>query len=121
MEFSFVTLLLFMVMFTMFEIDRMVLVMTALADATRAGMRYTIVHGADNPTTTTNIKTVVKDFAASGALSTSRLNFPNLTYTTAMTPGTKVDMTVTYTYDPLTSYFPLSVTLSSTSEGIITY
>ena len=120
-EFSFVALLLFMVLFGMFEIDRMVLVSTALADSTRAGVRYAIVHGSDNAVTTDQVKTVNKNYASTGILNTANLNFPTLTYTPNNQPGSKVDITVTYQYDPFTSYFPLSVTLSSTSQGIITY
>lgn len=120
-EFSFIAVLLMMFLFTMFEMDRMVLVMTALADSTRAGVRYAIVHGADNPKTTDDIKTVIRNFAGSGILNTANLNFPTLTYTPNNSPGSKVDITVTYVYDPFTRYFPLSITLSSTSEGIVTY
>lgn len=119
MEFCFVALLLCMVMFTVFEMDRMVLVMTALADSARAGVRYAIVHGTDNPTTADTIKTVIKDYASTGALNTANLNFPTLTFGGA--PGSKVDITVTYVYDPFTTYFPLTFTLWSKSEGIVTY
>jgi Flp pilus assembly protein TadG len=120
-EFSLIALLLIMIIFTMFEMDRMVLVMTALADSTRAGMRYAIVHGSDNTVTAAQIKTVITNYASTGIINTARLNVPTLTYTPNNSPGSKVDITVTYVYDPFTSYFPLSVTLSSTSQGIITY
>jgi Flp pilus assembly protein TadG len=120
-EFSFIALVFFMILFTTFEMDRMVLVMTALADSTRAGVRYAAVHGSDNPATSTEVTTVIKNFAASGSMSISNVNVSTLTYTPDMNPGSTVDITVTYLYNPLTRYFPLQVTLSSTSQGVITY
>ena len=126
-EFSIVALLLFMLIFTIFEIDRLLLVMTALADSTRAGTRYAIVHGSDNAATATQIKDVIRDFASTGLLDTSRLTIPDPTYTACGTcttnkdPGSKVFIRVTYVYDPFTTYFPLSINLGSSSQGIITY
>jgi len=120
MEFSFVALLLFMILLTMFELDRMVLVSTAIADSARAGVRYAIVHGSNNSTTVGKIQNVVKGFASSGVLDPTRLTITS-TYVNTMAPGTKVDVTVKYVYDPFTRYFPLGFTLGSTSEGVITY
>ena len=121
LEFSFTALLLFMVLFTMFEFFRMALVMTALADATRAGMRYAIVHGSDNPSTKTQVETVIKNFASTGSLNTAAINFPTDTYATTLAPGSTITITTTYTYNPFTSYIPLGFTMSTTSSGIVTF
>lgn len=120
-EFTFIAVTLFMILLTMFELDRMALVSTAIADSARAGVRYAIVHGSDNAVTTAQVQTVIKNFASSGVLDTSKLNVTGPTYTPNTNPGSKVDITVKYVYDPFTSYFPLSVTLGTTSEGIIAY
>lgn len=120
-EFTLVALMLFMVIFVVFEMDRVFLVMTALADATRVGVRYAIVHGSDNPASSSDVQQVVKNFAKSGILDPSRLNFTGPTYTPNSNPGSKVDLKVTYVYDPFVGYFPITFTLGSKSQGIITY
>jgi Flp pilus assembly protein TadG len=125
-EFSFVAVLFLMILFTIFEVDRLLLVTSALAEAARAGVRYAVVHGVDNPTTlgpaTTagTIKNVVSNIASTGILNTANLDITS-TYAPGLAPGATVQVTVTYPYDPFTTYFPLTITLGSTSEGTITY
>src|SRR5438552_18516317 len=46
-EFAFVTFTLLSVVFAAIEFDRMLLVCTTLANSTRAGLRYAIVHSVD--------------------------------------------------------------------------
>jgi Flp pilus assembly protein TadG len=134
-EFTFIAIMLVVVMLGIVEMGRMVLVYTTVANAARAGARYAIVHGADRTGTgangpsgpsssnTTQVKTVVNDFASAGLLNVSNLhiavNYPNGT-NTADSP---VTVTVTYLYDPWVPYFSslLSTTLGSTSEGVITF
>jgi Flp pilus assembly protein TadG len=131
-ELVFITILLFMVIFTMVEMNRMLLVTAALADSARAGVRYAIVHGADNAVTATQIATVIQNFASTGILNPAQLNVANASWTPTYTacsgcrsntqPGSTVQITVSYPYDPFITYFPgLQVTLSSTSDGVITY
>jgi hypothetical protein len=76
-EFALVAFLLMMVIFAGFEFNRMILVYTTLASASRAGVRYAIVHGNDRtgtgdpasgPGNTTNVITKVKQFASMGTL-----------------------------------------------------
>jgi Flp pilus assembly protein TadG len=132
-EFTFIAVMLVVVMLGIVEMGRMMLVYTTVANAARAGARYAIVHGADRtgsgangpsgPGSTTQVKTVVNDFASAGLLNVSNLNitvnYPNGT-NTADSP---VTVTVTYPYDPWVPYFSslLSKTLGSTSEGVITF
>jgi Flp pilus assembly protein TadG len=134
-EFAFVTVLLMLVILASVEFDRMMLVYTTLANSARLGARYAIVHGAtrtgtgdpaSGATNTSNVVTVVKNFAAAGMLQTSNLNvsveYPASTSVTD--PGNKrgalVIVTVTYPYDPFTA-LPLTVTLRSSSRGIIVF
>jgi Flp pilus assembly protein TadG len=116
-EFSLVAFMLLMIIFGVVEISRMVLIYTDVANAAREGTRYVSVHGSDS---TSDIQNVVKN-----ALSAGPINPANATVTPSInsTPGqpSTITITVAYHYDPLTTYFPLSVTLSSKSEGVIVY
>jgi Flp pilus assembly protein TadG len=132
-EFTLIALTLIMLVFTIIEIDRIMLVTGAIADSTRAGMRYAIVHGADDLATTDDIKTVIGNFAQTGILDPAQLAI-TITYSACSTdpgdgcsvspytsPGAVVDIKTTYPYNPFTAYFPLSVNIGSTSEGIIVF
>ena len=46
-EFAIVAMVLMLMVFAGFEIDRMILVYTAVANSAKAGVRYAIVHGSD--------------------------------------------------------------------------
>jgi Flp pilus assembly protein TadG len=132
-EFSLIAFMFIIVLVGIVEMGRMVLVYTTVANAARAGARYAIVHGGDRtgsgydgpsgPGSTTQVVTVVKNFASAGLLNTA-----NLTITVAYpgaknTAGYPVTVTVTYPYDPLVRYFNslLATTMGSTSEGVITF
>ena len=139
-EFALVTFWLMLVVFAGIEFDRMVLVYTTVAEAARVGARYAIVHGCDRTGTgadgpsgassNTQVQTVVQEYAATGALRTSRLTI-NVNYSSAQNVtscattdtngvGSTVQVTVSYPYDPLT-VLPLSVNLYSTSTGIVAF
>ena len=131
-EFSLVCLMFIILLFGVVEIGRMVLVYTSIANAARAGSRYAIVHGADRtgsgvngpsgPGSTTQVQTVVQNFASVGLLDTSRLviavNYPN-----GNSVGSTVSVTVSYPYDPFVTYFNpmLSTTIATTSQGVIAF
>jgi Flp pilus assembly protein TadG len=124
------------VLLSVVEMGRLMLVYTTVANAARAGARYAIVHGGErtgtgadgpsgpgSPCTCTEVQTLVKNFASAGLLDTTRLtvtvNYP----TGRNTAGSAVSVTTSYTYDPLIPYFNaiLAPTVGSTSQGIITY
>jgi hypothetical protein len=131
-EFAFVGLLCCLMLFAAVELGRMALVYNAVANAARAGLRYAIVHGStrtgsglDGPSgpgsNPPEVVTVVDNFAGTGALSLSRLQV-TVSYPDGLNnPGQRVDVQVVYPYDPLTTYFPLSVRLGSVSEGVIAF
>ena len=135
-EFSLVAVMFIVVLLGVVEMGRMLLVYTTLAQSARAGARYAIVHGADRsglqgsgpngPSGTTDssqVTTTVNNFASAGPLNPSKL-IVTVTYPGGTsTVGSAVDVQVSYTYDPLVTYYNplLSVTLSSTSEGIIVF
>jgi len=131
-EFSLVVFLSVILLLSVVEISRMVLVSTTMANAARAGARYAIVHGGtrtgsgvDGPSgpaaNPAQVVTVVRNFASAGLLSPSILvvtvNYPGA----SNAPGQTVSVTVIYPYDPLTSYFPFRVRLGSTSQGVIAF
>jgi Flp pilus assembly protein TadG len=131
-EFALVAVMFILVLLGVVEMGRMVLVYTTLAESARAGARYAIVNGSDQtvspsgpgtPCTCTQIKTIVKDFASAGALDTSGLNITVSYPDGTNIPGSRVTVNVAYTYDPLVRYFNsiLNVTMSSNSQGVITY
>ena len=128
-EFSLIAFMFIIVLLGVVDMGRMVLVYTTVANAARAGARYAIVHGGDltagasGPGNTTQIQTVVQNFASAGLIDTSKLNI-TVTYPyNTNTAGSPVSVTVTYTYDPLVAYFNsiLNTTVGSTSEGVITF
>jgi Flp pilus assembly protein TadG len=131
-EFSLVAFLTIVLLLSIVEISRMVLVYTTVANAARAGARYAIVHGAtrtgsgvDGPSGPTanplQVVTVVRNFASAGLLSPGILvitvNYPGA----SNAPGQTVTVAVVYPYDPLTTYFPLRVRLGSLSQGVISF
>jgi Flp pilus assembly protein TadG len=135
-EFGLITVLLVIVLLSVVEMGRMVLVYTTMANSARAGARYAIVHGGDRtgsgatgpsgPGCTTGcaqINTVVNAFAQGGLLNTANLTttvgYPDGTNTV----GSRVTVTVSYTYDPMIRYFStiLNKPLGSTSQGVITF
>jgi Flp pilus assembly protein TadG len=127
-EFALCTVLLLAVIFSVVEFGRMMLCYTTIANGARIGARYAIVHGSDNPPTT-SIVAVVKDFMQAGTVSASTatvtVTYPgkvNGTSVNCTAPGCRVSVTVSYPYDPLMTYFSLgSITLASSSQGVITW
>ena len=120
-EFAFVLLPLLAILFGAIEMDRMLLSYNAISESARAGVRYAVVHGHYNPTSTTNIEQVARNFVAMGILDPARATV-TVTYEDGTNHiGSPVSVYVTYPFDPLTSFFPLSVTLGSTAKGTITF
>jgi Flp pilus assembly protein TadG len=134
-EFALISVVLMVVFFGSIEFDRLVLVYTTLANASRTGVRYAIVHGEDRTgtgdpasgrTDSSAVVTVVKNFASAGVLNTSALNvtvsYPASASSTdpGNTRGSLVTVSVSYFYDPFT-VLPLHITLRSTTQGIIVF
>lgn len=113
-EFALIAILLFTVVFGSFEIDRLFLVYTTVANATRGAARYAIVHSSGG-----DVEGRAKDLARGIMLDISKLNV-TVTYPTGNSVGSRVVVQVSYPYDPW--LIPrLAVNLSSTSEGVIVF
>jgi Flp pilus assembly protein TadG len=141
-EFALSAFMLVMVLLGVVEMGRMILVYTTIANATKAGARYAIVHGGDRTGSgvngpsgdgsVTQVQTVVQNFASAGLMSLPTnditVSYPQHNSTGPCTSagnlaGCTVTVSVTYPFTPLLGYFNsmLSVSLSSTSEGVITF
>lgn len=131
-EFAVSAFLLVMVLLSIVEFGRMLLVYNAVANAARAGVRYAIVHGGNRTGSGVNgpsgpganppeVVTWVQTIGGTGMLNSAQLTI-NVTYPDGSNgTGSRVNVQVTYPYDPLVAYFPVAVNLSSTSEGVIAF
>ena len=132
-EFSLVSFMLCMLVLGVFEMGRVVLVYTTVANAARAGARYATVHGssraagagsanASGPSSNpAQVVTVVKNFASAGLLTTSRLVITVAYPGASNAPGQLVNVTVKYPYDPLSRWLPFQVNLGSTTQEVIVF
>lgn len=137
-EFSLMAVMFIMLLLGVVELGRMLLVYTTIAHAAKYGSRFAIVHGfiqsgtTDTTSTVTAIQTQVQNFSGIAPLDNTNVsvavNYPTYvfsgkTYCGTNAVGCPVQVKVSYPFTPLLGYFnsALSVTLSSTSEGVITY
>lgn len=126
-EFALCAVLLLALIFAVVEFGRMMLCYTTIGNAARIGARYAIVHGSDNPPST-SVETVVRGFLQVGTVGSTAsvsVNYPGMpdgTSSGCKDPGCLVSVTVSYPYDPLISYFSLgSINLKGSSQGVITW
>jgi len=145
-EFAMAAVVILMLLLSVVEFGRIVLVYNSIADAARIGARYAITNSSvPNGTTVTNsnvatiqsnVTTVVKNFLAPSTVNinaggglTIVTTFPSKSCSgstpgstcTGTTAGNLVQVSVSYPYDLLIPYYSINITLSSTSEGIITW
>ncbi|MGI8959729.1 MAG: TadE/TadG family type IV pilus assembly protein [Bryobacteraceae bacterium] len=118
-EFSLCAFLLVMLLLGVVEIGRMILVYTTVANAAKAGVRYAEVHGINSAATNSDVQTVVRNYLSAAPLTATSATITPSGVGGAV--GTMVTVTVVYPYDPLSTYFPLSVNLGSSSQGVITF
>jgi Flp pilus assembly protein TadG len=128
-EFALVSFLLLTVIFALFEFARMALVYNSIANAARVAVRFATVNGADQstPATQASICGVVTSYTTGLNNSAFTCGGSSGSYI-AVTwpdgdnqPGSRVQVTVGYLYDPFFSTLPLNVNLGSTAEGYIMY
>jgi Flp pilus assembly protein TadG len=121
------------------EFGRVFVAYATIASAARVGSRYAAVSSSvpgasvtnsDVSTITSNVQSVVSSYLGGVSGSGVTVAFPDLscsgslpssTCATGTFPGNHVQVTVSYPYNPLISYFGLQFALSSTSEGVITW
>ena len=139
-EFTLSAFLLVMLLIGVVEIGHMILTYATIANAARVGTRYAIVYGKDNPTTVTTVTSVVQSYLSAAGITTSGTGAATVNVCYGAAPGTsscsssstnaapssaaigsEVTVQVSYAYVPFIPYFPLSVNLGSTSQGVIAY
>lgn len=123
LEFLLVIVLFMMTLMGTFEVCRLLLSFSALANASRVGVRYATTHGSENesgyPTDATEIETIVRDFTAGTLIGRSDINVTTLWFG-GTDPGDEVQVTVQYQYQPFI-LLPMSTSLTSRTRGVITF
>ena len=134
-EFSVIALILLTVIFGTVEIGRLMLTYEAIADASRAGVRYAITHGhdrlgagADGPSgpaaNPPNVTTVIQNFTTAAGLAAGSLSI-SVSYPDGNNlVSNRVTVTTSYSYTPVAAFLPFlsgPIGLSSTSQGTICY
>lgn len=124
-EFALAVFFCLMLLMAFIEFGRMMLVYNTIANAAREGARFAAVNGdaggLRSAGTTQDVVNEVRRFSRTGPLDPNRLTVTVVYPDGANSTGRRVDVTVTYPYDPLIGYFPLGVNLSSTSRSVITF
>lgn len=128
-EFAAVSIVVLLVIVGILETGRLMLDYVTLAEAARACVRYAIVRGVDVSGTTPptgDVQTVVQN---TGSLAGLTLNTPAVDYAPCLAcggipdaVGSTVTVTTSYTFAPITPLSSrLGVTITSTSQGTITF
>jgi Flp pilus assembly protein TadG len=129
-EFALVCLQLLFVILGTFELGRLVVVYTTVANAARVGVRYAIVHGGTNqgsglnapsdPSSYNNVVNVVRSYAGVGLLDLSKLTVLVSYPDGSNAPGSRVKVTTGYAYDPWV-ILPLNIPLGTATQGVIAF
>ena len=106
-----------MILFGSIDFGRMVFAYNFVSYAAREATRYAIVRGTANATTAAALTTLVKGEAV--GLNSSAITVTS-TWTPDHTPGSTVQVVVSYAFTPIAPYMPGgTLTLSSTSKMLI--
>jgi Flp pilus assembly protein TadG len=128
-EFALVAPVLFLLALGILEGGRFILHYEALNNATRAGIRYAIIHGSNSidPTgppddaTGADIRQAVAD-AALGLVTVGDLTIPAPVYSgpngVNNKRGSEVSLTVSFTYGPIVPILP-SITITAEATGVV--
>lgn len=131
-EFSLSAFLMIVVLLSVVEMGRMMLVLTTVTNAARAAARYAIVHGSNRTGTGVNgpsgpganppqVVAVATNYAEAGLIDAGRLTV-NVTYPNgANTVGSPVVVSLSYAYNPMLGMLRLGVPLRNVSRGIIAF
>lgn len=129
-EFAFVVVALMILLISILELTMFIYTYATLSDAAKEGLRYAIVHGSsgtgsvqtDNcgSAISTGVPTTVLTFAS---LSMHQLSNGNVSVDcpNGNTPGSAVQVSVSYPYQPLFGLHWATVTVSATSAGRIAF
>ena len=114
LETAVMMVVIFTVVFWVFEIGWLMYTYTVMADAANEGVRYAIVHSGGDPTGT---QSKVKTFAQTSLHNTSGISVSVSFPDGNSAPPNRVQVIVTYTYVPWLSNYISTPTMKTYSEG----
>jgi len=114
LETAMMIVIIFTVVFWIFELGWLMYTYSVMANAANEGVRYAIVHSGGDPSGT---KARVKTFAATSLHNVSAIQVDVTPLDTDYTPPHRVSVKVTYTYVPWLSNFINTPTMTTYSEG----
>jgi Flp pilus assembly protein TadG len=113
LETAMMIVVIFTIVFWVFELGWLMYTYTVMADAANEGVRYAVVRSGDN---TTAIQSYVTSFAQTSLHDVSSISV-SVNYPNGTAPPNKVTVTVTYTYVPWLSGYISTPTLHTYAEG----
>jgi Flp pilus assembly protein TadG len=115
LETAMMIVVIFTVVFWVFELGWVMYTYSVMADAANEGVRYAIIHsGADADGTVT---TKVKTFAHTSMHNINSISVSVTAPDGSLTPPNRVRVTVTYTYIPYLPKFITAPTMTTYAEG----
>jgi len=114
LETAIMMIIIFAVVFWVFEMGQLMYTYVVLADAANEGVRYAIVHSGADPTGT---QTRVKNFAATSMHNIASISVTVSAPDTTYDPPNRVRVKVSYTYIPTLYIFSTAPTLTTYAEG----
>ena len=114
LETALMIVVIFTVVFWIFEVGWLMYTHSVLADAVNEGVRYAVVHSGGDPTGTS---AKVKAFAGTSLHDVSAIS-PDVTFPDgSAAPPNRVRVTITYTYIPYLPKFINAPTMKTYAEG----
>ena len=113
-ETALVIVLIFTIVFSIFEIGWLMYTYSVLADAANEGVRYAMVHSGGDPSGT---QTRVKTFAATSMHNVNTITIAETFPDGSAIPPNRVRVTVSYTYVPYLPKFIVAPTVHTFAEG----
>jgi Flp pilus assembly protein TadG len=114
LETAMMVVIIFTVVFWVFELGWLMYTYSVMANAANEGVRYAIVHSGGDPS---GAAARVKTFAATSLHDTSTIGVRVFPEDGDYAPPHRVSVTVTYTYVPWLSGFITTPTMTTYSEG----
>jgi len=114
LETALMIIVIFMVVFFVFELGWLMYTYSVLADAANEGVRYAIVHSGGDPSGT---QAKVKAFATTSMHDVSAISVSVTSPDGTYAPPNRVRVTVTYIYIPFLPKFITAPTMHAYAEG----
>ena len=116
-ETALMIVVIFMVVFWVFELGWIMYTYSVLAAAANEGVRYAIVHTGGGATASPTTQTIVNDFAATSLHDVSAMTVAVTAPDGSYAPPNRVRVMVSYRYVPVLSTFMSTPTLHTYAEA----